>query len=54
MDNINNILKKSILFENVTEQELKDIIEFSKARLISLKKMNICFIRKTSLKICIY
>ena len=38
MDNINNILRKSILFENVTEQELKDIIEFSKARLISLKK----------------
>ena len=38
MDNINNILKKSILFENVTEQELKDIIEFSKARVIGLKK----------------
>ena len=38
MDNINNILKKSILFENITEQELKDIIKFSKARLISLKK----------------
>lgn len=38
MKNINEFLKKSILFENITEEELSQIVKSSKSKVINLKK----------------
>ena len=38
MENLNNILKKSILFENISEEEINDIVKISKSEVISIRK----------------
>ena len=43
MENIKDILKKSILFENISDKELDDILEFSKSKIIKIKKDDYLF-----------
>ena len=50
MENLNNILKKSILFENISEKEIDEIIEKSNAKVISVKKDEYLFYQEEESK----
>lgn len=50
MENLNNILKKSILFENISEEEINDIVKISKSELISIRKDEYLFYQEENSK----
>ena len=54
MENLNNILKKSILFENISEEEINDIVKISKSEVISIRKDENLFIKRKILNISLY
>ena len=50
MENLNNILKKSILFENISEEEINDIVKISKSEVISIRKDEYLFYQEENSK----
>ncbi|MBF1051258.1 MAG: cyclic nucleotide-binding domain-containing protein [Peptostreptococcaceae bacterium] len=50
MENLNNILKKSILFENISEEEINDIVKISKSEDISIRKDEYLFYQEENSK----